>query len=454
MFLALLVLLKSCLVLAVNISHIQYGIYVPQPTSVAVSFTMQFSIDCNECLCAATSSNTTSYAVVNCQKDTHWCSFYSVLTSNYSVQWNVQGSVYFLQSFPMPSTSIPQTSQPTTMYVSTQAPLSNVWIQTNNMSVPRIGHTSTYIPETGNVLIAGGENQSSLELFIPSNRSFITKGSMTTIRAYHSADRLNTNLVLIAGGTTADLYDPINEVINVTVNMSRYRIRQKSSVVNISGTVKTILSGGTYYAGSLVYLSSVDIFDVPSNTFTMKNISTPRFYHTSTALPNGNIVIAGGSDAPGGNILDTLEMYNSSTNSFVTLTPRMSYARYYFTATYIPSIRSILFAGGYISANLNSYDLFNVTTMQFVRNGTLKYARSTHTATLLQDGRVLLAGGYPQMNQVEIFDPSTFTTSIAANLSIGRCYHTATLLTHSSQVLVCGGQNTVGYLASCELYAP
>ena len=111
MLLALLVLLKSCLVLADKISHIQYGIYVPQPTSVTVAFMMQFSIDCNECLCMATSSNTTSYAVVNCQKDTHWCSFYSVLTSNYSVQWNVHGSVYFLQAFPMPSTSMSQISK-------------------------------------------------------------------------------------------------------------------------------------------------------------------------------------------------------------------------------------------------------------------------------------------------------------------------------------------------------
>ncbi|CAF1130967.1 unnamed protein product [Adineta ricciae] len=276
---------------------------------------------------------------------------------------------------------------------------------------------------------------------------------MTRIRAYHTIDRLSTNVLLIARDKTVDLYDPIKEKINSTINMNIPCAWHKSSTINISGNIKTLLSGGVPGNWSSAFLSSANLFDSSNNTFILRHMSVARYYHTSTSLPNGNILIAGGQTM-GNGVLNSLELFNSSSNSFVTIAATMSNNRYYHTATYIPSIQSILFAGGYISGNINTYDLFNVTTLTFVRNGTLKYARCAHTATLLNDGRILLVGGYPSMNQVEIFNPLTFTFSVAANLSTGRSYHTATLLDHSGQVLVCGGDGASGYLKTCELYQP
>jgi hypothetical protein len=86
--------------------------------------------------------------------------------------------------------------------------------------------------------------------------------------------------------------------------------------------------------------------------------------------------------------------------------------------------------------------------------------RQRHSATLLSDGRLLVAGGaYDFWGEAatatcEIFDPTTETWSSAASMSVARSSHTATLLP-SGKVLVTGGYNGGGYaLSSAELYDP
>lgn len=87
-----------------------------------------------------------------------------------------------------------------------QPPLSNVWLQTCNMTVPRHLHGSIYIPETGNVLLAGTDGGSlSMELFVSSNWTFAKRRNMSQMRQTLSMDRLTANSILIAGGTNADV---------------------------------------------------------------------------------------------------------------------------------------------------------------------------------------------------------------------------------------------------------
>jgi large repetitive protein len=80
-----------------------------------------------------------------------------------------------------------------------------------------------------------------------------------------------------------------------------------------------------------------------------------------------------------------------------------------------------------------------------------------HTATLLPNGKVLVAGGYGgQFNQAlasaELYDPASGTWTPTSSLSVARGGHTATLLP-DGKALVAGGQNdTNGFLASAELY--
>src|SRR4051812_48204159 len=85
----------------------------------------------------------------------------------------------------------------------------------------------------------------------------------------------------------------------------------------------------------------------------------------------------------------------------------------------------------------------------------LKQFRRLHTATLLGDGRVLVAGGVPlsQAAISELFDPITQSWTNSGTLAVGRELHTATLL-QDGRVVVTGGQTANQLLGSTELYHP
>lgn len=89
------------------------------------------------------------------------------------------------------------------------------------------------------------------------------------------------------------------------------------------------------------------------------------------------------------------------------------------------------------------------------RTRNMTASRAAHTATLLPDGKVFVAGGFTgesSLASTEIFDPTTAAFTTAANMSVARTGHTATLLSNG-KVLIAGGYNG-SYLASAELYDP
>src|SRR6266481_5314725 len=89
---------------------------------------------------------------------------------------------------------------------------------------------------------------------------------------------------------------------------------------------------------------------------------------------------------------------------------------------------------------------------QFEETGSMLAQYSQHTATLLNNGKVLAAGGSAG-DSAELYDSAIGTWTATGNLTTGRYLHTATLLPNG-KVLVVGGSGLGGYLASCELYDP
>jgi N-acetylneuraminic acid mutarotase len=84
----------------------------------------------------------------------------------------------------------------------------------------------------------------------------------------------------------------------------------------------------------------------------------------------------------------------------------------------------------------------------------MNFARYVHTASVLTDGKVLVAGGSngsSALNSAEVYDPSTGSWTIANNMNDARYYHTASVLT-DGQVLVTGGYNYVIVRNTSELY--
>ena len=208
------------------------------------------------------------------------------------------------------------------------------------------------------------------------------------------------------------------------------------------------------------------------------NMQRARGLHTATLLPSGKVLITGGGDRSdplciGG--VNSAELYDSSTGLF-TATGSMAALRYAHTATLLLNGK-VLVAGGYGSGfdcddlgtpTQISAELYDPSNGTFKGGGSMVVARGWHTATLLQDGRVLLVGGAAVGGQhyafgqglqsAEIYNPITGTFTSTGNLPLPLYDHTATLLSNG-RVLITGGMNaTDPYLtfaiAAAEIYDP
>jgi hypothetical protein len=138
------------------------------------------------------------------------------------------------------------------------------------------------------------------------------------------------------------------------------------------------------------------------------------------------------------------------------VTGRANILRNSHTATLLQN-GMVLVAGGTDSHahELASAELYDPASRTWTVTGSLNTARGRHTATLLQNGMVLLAGGQDingfSLASAELYDPASGTWTTAGSLNTERWLHTATLL-QNGMVLVAGGDGTDGRsLASAEL---
>jgi Kelch motif protein/galactose oxidase-like protein/dockerin type I repeat protein len=125
------------------------------------------------------------------------------------------------------------------------------------------------------------------------------------------------------------------------------------------------------------------------------------------------------------------------------------------TATLLPN-GQVLVAGGYNGFDLRSAELYDPATGLWTRTGSMATAREIHTATLLPNGQVLVAGGQTTgtgvLGSAELYDPATGLWSVTGSLVTARYYHTATLLPNGQVLVAAGFGRNLDYLASAELY--
>jgi hypothetical protein len=186
------------------------------------------------------------------------------------------------------------------------------------------------------------------------------------------------------------------------------------------------------------------------------NLGQARAFHTATLLNDGTLLVAGGLDSKG-NVINISELYTPASGTFA-YPGAMNTPRYAHTATLLNN-GMVLVVGGMSSPNADyvaGAELYSPTgKMEFTPTGSMSVPRAYHTATLLADGKVLIAGGLNSngyLASAELYDPSTGTFSPTYSLTNARAYQTATPLNNGT-ILLAGGLNANGPVAAAELFS-
>ena len=206
-------------------------------------------------------------------------------------------------------------------------------------------------------------------------------------------------------------------------------------------------------------LSSCELYDKTAKTWKdIGSMNYSRSNHTATLLANGNVLIVGGTINAATAAVTTAEIYYPSSKKFA-LTSSMSTPRSDHTATLLPDGNVLVAGGNSGNAYADSSEIYIATAAKWQIRGTgadtLTTARSQHTATLLKNGTVLVTGGINGLGATptaEVYNTLTHQWSAApAGLGTKRYSHTANLL-RDGRVLVVGGSDGSQPLKSAELY--
>jgi len=310
-------------------------------------------------------------------------------------------------------------------------PKTGTFSATGSLANARGGHTATLLPD-GHVLIAGGGPASwtgaaatflaSAELYDPKTGTFGPTGSMSTLRESHTATLLPDGRVLIVGGldrvdhavATAEIYDPKTGTFSPTGPMHVARAFHTATLLPDGRVLVVGGNAGTWsYDGP--FLASAEIYDPKTGKFgPTGSMATPRGWHTATRLADGRVLVAGGENAR--TDLTTAEIYNPKTGRF-SPTGSTTVGRVYHAAAPLSDGRVLVAGGGsdYSGGKfLASAELYDPKAGTWTATGSMANRRNFLTATLLADGRVLVAGGYGDvapLASAEIYDPKTGTFS-------------------------------------------
>lgn len=342
---------------------------------------------------------------------------------------------------------------------------SGTFQNTGSMNVARIDHTATLLAN-GEVLVAGGNNNttgylSSAEVYNPATGKWTLTGSMTVPREGHDAVLLSNGQVLVAGG------------INATTNGCNT-------------------------------LASAELYNPSTGTWTATgNMTTGRYSFVLTALPNGKVLAAGGTNCGGGG-LTSAELYNPTTGTW-TATGSMTIGNETNWAVllqngeafvlndniYLPTTGNwttassdsifahapvVLLPNGsvYAAGTIQGDSIYNPSTNQWTNFSpppcTMIHQGCEGGGALLVTGKVLLAGGITQVpgkpyplsetnGLASLLDPSTLTWTTTGTMKTSRVGETVTVLLNG-EVLFAGGetfdksQRRLVPIAAAELYTP
>lgn len=377
----------------------------------------------------------------------------------------IGGSLYLLQRG---QPSVGTASPSPTLQASPKPPQASPSAQ---MTVARGAQTATLLAD-GRVLIAGGFASggirlASAEIYDPATRTFTPTGSLGVARAQHSATLLADGRVLIAGGSdafansvaSAELYDPGTGTFTSTGAMTDARAFHTATRL---ADDRVLVTGGDRASGAL---ASAEIYDPRSGTFSPTgSMAVAGSLQTATLLADDRVLVAGGGSVATGLCLASAEIFDPRTGTF-SPTASMARPRCGHTATLLGDDRVLIATGTFNWVGngwQSSAEIFDPKTGTFSPTGSMAHSPGKQTATMLADGRVLIAGGNEDGDQslasAELYDPTTGKFGPTGSMAAKRTLHAATLLA-DGRVLVTGGTAASfrfegPFLATAEIYDP
>jgi hypothetical protein len=241
-----------------------------------------------------------------------------------------------------------------------------------------------------------------------------------------------------------------------------------------TATLLDPVSGQVLVTGGESSRTATERFDPKTDTWTpAEPMGVGRSHHTATLLQDKQVLVTGGFGSDG-KAIDSSELYDVGNNKWLA-TGKLGLGRGMHAATLLPDGR-VLVTGGVthidpkVATPLRTAEIYDLKTQAWEPVPDMHIPRYQHTATLMQDGRVLVVGGQPvpppppkdkpapadpldfTIGTTEIYDPAKNTWTLAGNMAQPRRKHTATLLPTCHVLVTGGGHEHTGFLDGVELF--
>ena len=282
------------------------------------------------------------------------------------------------------------------------------------MNLARDAHTATLL-ETGEVLVTGGFSAeatpplASAELYDSESGSWTITQPMSVRRGGHAAARLGDGRVVVVGGwtgpqqytATSEIYDPVSGSFDPGPPLPA-PVDGLSAASLHDGSV--LVTGGQVSPGRAT--ATAVIISTEGTSTRVGPLRKARFKHTMVTLPSGQVLIIGGTSNDT-DLLATTELYDPRTRRF-TAGPTMSAGRYKLTdsATLVPDGRVVVAGGG---PGIEIIDVTRGTSTPLPGSGT---SRASFSTASVVGSTVRVVGGYDRSIQLTSTDQTIALTAL------------------------------------------
>ena len=332
-------------------------------------------------------------------------------------------------------------------------------LEAASLSTGRWGHTATLL-EDGRVLVVGGQESPSgklatAEIYDPAADAWSSAGSMSVARGVGlRATRLSDGRVLVTGDSDeaiAEIYDPSNGQWSQAGIMTEPR-NAATSTLMADGRVLVTGGGDATKAGQDPF-ASAEIFDPATGEWAAAgNMQFENYSHGAVLLEDGRVLIAGA---------ELSEAYDPATDTWAAAGEPLRERTGGYPVILL-SDGKVLVPGGEFKQRrragadpIRNVELYDPSTESWTRVADMNDAWSRHAAVLLNNGNVLVVA----VRELQMYNTSTDMWASAGNLEQERgTYHTATVL-QDGRVLIVGGQEEddggrLTGVSAVEIYDP